>query len=216
MTLKKFVLGFGSVLLLALAVSLIIYFSTTMSMDQCVEYCKENSEVGNTTFANVTDTTYKHAYSFWIATDVDVDENEQQELFIFRKSFFGKIDFHRYKLYDKSIYGISGEDLGVVGYLQLFLKDDSGEKEPTATLFLFGSEMTDNSDHVGDPTHYTYTLETDDGSNTFEGHIAYDQSENGSAWMNRINGITETAGIKKVVSNFVFYDDEDNVVAKIE
>lgn len=214
MTLKKFVLGFGSVLLLALVVSLIIYFSTTMSMDQCIEYCKANSEVESTTFANVTDSDYKHTYSFWIATDVD--ENEQQELFIFRKSFFGKLDLNRYKLFEKSTCNSTEDNQGLVGSLQLFLRDDSGEKEPTATLFLFGSGATDNPDHIGEPTHYTYTLETDDGANTYEGRIKYSISENGVKWLKRINGITETAGIKKVVSNFVFYDDEDNVVAKIE
>lgn len=187
---------------LVFSVIFVYYFSTTMSVQDCKEYCVENTERSSTNFSRIGDGRYKEDYAYFIAADGD--SSKPQEIFVFKKKFLGFITFDRYEFVmssTQSNYNTEGENN--FGSIQFFTRNDSGEKETGATLLFFGA----NKD--SDITEYEYTLTVREGSNVYRGNVV----RNEFVWYVKFYDLGNVdENNKKMVSEVKFYDSKGNLV----
>lgn len=111
---------------------LFVYFlSTTYSAVNCNVYCIENTVREATSFSRISDD--KHfRYAYWVAQDGN--EQEPQELFVFReKSFWPFTRTNRWTP------DVSSQVIPIVGSLYFTTYNDDGTPETTNTLVLFSS-----------------------------------------------------------------------------
>lgn len=187
---------------IVLTVITIYYFSTTMSVQECAQYCLKNTERNATYFSRFGDGRYAEDYAYFVAADGD--SSQPQEIFIFKKSFFGFIDLDRYTFVMSNIQNNnSADEENKFGSVQFFTRDDNGEKETGATLIFFGSKKD------SDITEYEYTLTVKEGSNVYRGTVL----KNEYIWFVKfydLGNIDENH--KKEISQVKFYDSKDNLV----
>ncbi len=180
----------------------IYYFFNTMSIQECKEYCLKNTERNATYFSRLGDGRYVEDYAYFVAADGD--SSQPQEIFVFKKRFFGFIDLDRYTFVisnTQSNYNTDGENK--FGSIQFFTRDDTGEKETGATLIFFGA----NRD--SDITEYEYTLTVKEGSNVYRGTVV----RNEYIWFVKFYDLGNTdENYKKMVSEVKFYDSNGNLV----
>lgn len=179
---------------------LVYYFSTTMSVQGCIDYCLENTLRNATDFDRLGDGRYLEDYAYFIATDGD--SSKPQEVFVFKKKFFGSISaFDRYEFVTSSTpSGREGEDK--FGSIQFFTVNDDGEEEKDATLLFFGATKD------SDITEYEYTLTTREGSNVYRGNVV----KGTTFWFVKFFGLRNDEDYKKVVSDVKFYDRNGDLV----
>ncbi len=193
-----------SVLSVAIAFSafLAYYFLTTLSVEGCMEYCKENTERAATSFSRIGDGRYAEDYAYFIAADGD--SSKPQEIFVFKKNHFGPIAFDRYEFVMSSTQS-SGTPEGdnQFGSIQFFTRNDKGEKETGSTLLFFGA----NRD--SDISEYEYTLTVKEGSNVYRGSVVRDER----VWFVKfydLGNVDENS--KKMVTDVKFYDSNGHLV----
>lgn len=189
-----------SCVVVVFGIVLVYYFSTTMSVQGCIDYCLENTSRNATEFDRLGDGRYVEDYAYFIATDGD--SSKPQEVFVFRKKFFGLISaFDRYKfVMSNTPSGREGEDK--FGSIQFFTVNDDGKKEPDSTLLFFGATKD------SDITEYEYTLTTREGPNVYRGNVV----KGTTFWFVMFNGLRNDEDYKKVVSDVKFYDRNGDLV----
>lgn len=178
------------------------YWFTTKSYNDCLEYCKQNSERKAEKFEVIKDGNYLKDYIY--LTAADGDSSKAQEMFIFKETYFGFINLKRYKFVMSSTESTGGTtNTNKFGAVQFFATNDKGEKDTSPTLVFFGS--TRDSDICA----YEYTLTVREGSNVYKGYI-----RNGnSTWFLKFYGMENTDEVtKRIVSDVKFYDSEGNLV----
>lgn len=186
---------------LILAVMFAYYFFTTMSAQECKEYCLKNTERNATNFVRFGDGRYAEDYAYFVAADGD--SSKAQEIFVFKRTFLGPITLDRYKFVMSSTQsGREGENK--FGSLQFFTRNDKGEKETEATLLFFGASRD------SDIATYEYTLTVREGSNVYSGIIP---SRENPVWIVKFYGLGNTDyNDKKEISDVKFYDSNGNLV----
>ncbi len=186
----------------AFFINSVYYFSVTNSVQECINYCIENSERGATSFSRIGDGRYIEDYAYFIAADGD--STKPQEIFVFKKRFFGFMALDRYEFVMSSTQGGHiGEGENDFGSIQFFTKNNKGEKETGSTLLFFGA-IKDS-----DITGYEYTLTVREGSNVYSGNVVKEES----VWFVKfcdLGNVSENS--KKLVSEVKFYDSEGNIV----
>lgn len=174
------------------------YYFTTMSPDDCKEFCIENTQRNATDFVLFSDGRYIESYIYYVAADGD--SSKAQELFIFKRKYFGPIARYEF-IMSSTQSGREGEEK--FGSVQFFTRNDKGEKETGATLLFFGAERD------SDITTYEYTLTVREGSNVYSGNV---QKYN-SIWYVKFYGLGNTdENYKKVITDVKFYDSKGNLV----
>lgn len=198
----KCILGTSLSFLIVFSIIFAYYFYTTMSLQECIEYCEENTERFSTNFSRIGDGRYKEDYAYFIAADGD--SSKPQEIFVFKRKFLGFITLDRYEFVmssTQSNYNTGGEN--EFGSIQFFTRNDDGEKETGATLIFFGA----NKD--SDITEYEYTLTVREGSNVYRGNVV----KNEFVWFVKFYGLGNVdENNKKIISEVKFYDSNDNLV----
>lgn len=183
------------------SIILAYYFSTTLSIQECQEYCLKNTERNATYFSRVGDGRYIEDYAYFVAADGD--STKPQEIFIFKKKFFGCIHLDRYEFIVSSTQGNIVENKNKFGSIQFFTRNDKGEKETGATLLFFGA----NKD--SDITEYEYTLTVREGANVYRGTVV----RNEYIWFLKFYDLGNVdEDTKKMVSEVKFYDSKGNLV----
>ena len=189
-----------SCVVVVFGIVLVYYFSTTMSVQGCIDYCLENTSRNATEFDRLGDGRYVEDYAYFIATDGD--SSKPQEVFVFKRKFFGSISaFDRYEFVTSSTpSGKEGEDK--FGAIQFFTVNDDGEEEKDATLLFFGATKD------SDITEYEYTLTVREGSSVYRGTV----HKSDSFWFVMFNGLRSDEDYKKVISDVKFYDRNGDLV----
>lgn len=203
---KRFIWLFVVPIIIIFSILSIYYFVTTMSPNQCIDYCLKHTERNAEKFTRVNDGSYKDGYSYYIAADGDSDK--QQEVFIFKKKSLGLSILDRYVYIMSSTESNSNiyDENRSFGAVQFFKKNDRGEKESGATLLFYGA-CKDSS-----IVSYEYTLTVREGSNVYKGYAIVKAD---GVWFIKFSNLVdydETS--KKLVSDFKFYDSDGNLVAK--
>lgn len=181
----------------------IYYFASTMSASACIDYCIKNSTRHATKFEPFSDDRYAHDYVYWVA--IDGDQDDHQEIFIFKDSDFGFFYFKRYRFVTSNNYCDGIHDK--VGCIEYFARNDEGYKENKSTLVFYGSFAD------ADIARYEYTLTVREGSNTYSGDIRY---KPGGAWVVKFFDICNYDDKqKKVISEIKFFDSENNLVCTL-
>lgn len=191
-----------STVLTVFCVILACYFFTTLSAEECIEYCLENTNRSATNFTRIGDGRYVEDYAYYIA--VDGDSSKPQEVFVFKKKFLGFIHFDRYKFVMSSTQSKNNaKDENKFGSIQFFTRNDNGEKETESTLIFFGTQKD------SDITEYEYKLTVREGSNIYRGNV----SKGESVWFVKFYGLCNTdENYKKLVSEVKFYDSNGDLV----
>lgn len=178
------------------------YWFTTKSYDECLEYCRQNSERKAEKFGLIKDGNYLKKYIY--LTAADGDSSKAQEIFVFKETYFGLINLKRYKFVMSSTESTGGTtNTNKFGAIQFFATNDEGEKDASPTLVFFGSTRD------SDICTYEYTLTVREGSNVYKGYI-----RNGdSTWFLKFYGMENTDEVtKRIVSDVKFYDSEGRLV----
>ena len=131
-----------AVAVLVTAIVFISYYSTTMSMEQCQEFCFMNTKRMCSSFAVEEDGRYKEDYTYWIASYGE--DTKPQEAFVFKKKNLGALDLNRYIFITSSVLSRRYEKYSEVGSLLFYPKNDNGRIEPKATIIFYGA----NSDGI--------------------------------------------------------------------
>lgn len=174
------------------------YYFTTMSPDECKEYCIENTQRNATDFVVFSDGRYIESYIYYVAADGD--SSKAQELFIFKRKYFGPLARYEF-IMSSTQSGREGEEK--FGSVQFFTINDDGEKDTDSTLLFFGSKKD------SDISTYEYTLTVKEGSNVYSGNV----QNYHSIWYVRFCGLNNTdEDYKKVISDVKFYDSKGNLV----
>lgn len=174
------------------------YYFTTMSPDDCKEFCIENTQRNATDFVVLSDGRYIESYIYYVAADGD--SSKAQELFIFKRKYFGTIARYEF-IMSSTQSGREGEEK--FGSVQFFTKNDKGEKETDSTLLFFGTKKD------SDIATYEYTLTVKEGSNVYSGNV----QNHHSIWYVKFCGLNNTDdNYKKVISDVKFYDSDGNLV----
>lgn len=179
------------------------YFATTMSVDQCREYCMQNSRRYATHFARLGD---DNNYAYFIAADGD--EEMAQEAFIFKKKNLGSIAaFDRYRFIASTHNEIESRKEGDTEYgvIHFFQTNDRGKKEPDSTLIFFGAKASSKI------ASYEYTLTVREGSSVFRGNVVGQGPDFWFVTFHGVNNSEETR--KRVISDVKFYDAKGNLIA---
>ncbi len=200
---KKNVFVFGlviiSVLVVAVGINFGVYMFSTMSAQNCVEYCVENFKRGATQFSCLGDGRYTYDYNYWIA--VDGNEDEGQEAFVFKKVRSGIFDLNRYKFVVGSNQGSTTDSR--YGSLEFFTRNDKGEKETKPSLIYFGS-LSD-----ADVFYCEYKLTVSDGNSVLNRKVI----RNDNVWIVKFfdtdNSSEET---KKIISDVKFYNSNKEAI----
>ena len=197
----------ASVCLAVLAVSVIfaVYFSTTLSAQQCQAYCLANTQRNATVFGVLKDGRYAEKdYIYRIA--VNGDAGKAQEIFVFRQKPLGILNFNRYEFVTSSTALDSSANTAGVGCIRFITRNDKNEREKGYTLLYYG--VRDESDIA----QYEYTLTTREGSNVYRGNVSkadgfwYVKFYNVGAF--DLNEVT-----KAQISDVHFLDSNGNTVA---
>lgn len=178
------------------------YLCTTLSASACIDYCIENTSRGATEFSCFGDGRYAADYKYFVA--VDGDTSKPQEIFVFKRKFFGPIAFNRYSnVIMHSSQNYSTNDTNKFGALEFVAENDEGEKENGSTLIFFGANK---DSHI---TEYEYTLTVREGSNVYKGRVV-----NGDRiWFVKFFDLGDfDENTKKIVSDVKFYDEDGNFV----
>lgn len=189
-------------IILAFSINLIYYFSTTLSVQDCRNYCLENTERNSTYFSRIGDGRYVEDYAYFIAANGDPDK--PQEIFIFKKKFWGSFSFDRYEFIMSSTQSDKNEeDETEFGSIHFFTRNDAGEKETGATLLFFGANMG------SDITEYEYTLKVGEKSNIYKKSVTRGEF----VWFIKFYDLGNAdKNNKKTVSDIKFYDSKGNLV----
>lgn len=190
-----------SVLAVAVVFSLIFayYYFTTMSYQDCIDYCVEHTGRSATKFSRIGDGRYAEDYAYLVAADGD--SSKAQEIFIFKKKHLGFIKLDRYKFIMSST--ADSQEAKKFGAVQFFTNNDSGEKETQATLLCWGASQ--DSDII----RYEYTLTVREGSNIYSGYVM----RSSDIWFVKFYGLNNADdNYKKVISDIKFYDSNDNLI----
>lgn len=190
------------IILVVVAGTFTWYFSTTISANDCFQYCIDNTEREATEFQAIADPRYSESYVYWVAGNGN--STKPQEIFIFREKFLGPFDFfNRYEYIASSVQSnLSAENTGV-GSIQFFTYNDDNEKENEATLLLYGAR------NDLDVFWYECTVSVSGKEETFEGKVLLRDN----IWMLRIfdlGNINESE--KREVVNLKLYDDDKNLL----
>lgn len=187
---------------LVLAADFTLYIASTLSAEDCIEYCKERTRRGASEFVPMGDGRYALDYVYWIAADGD--SSKPQEIFAFKKKHVWPFRLERYKFEASSVEDFSAEGSTEAGSLQFFTIDDKGKKESASTLLFFGS-LADSA-----ITSYEYTLSVREGSAVYRGNVLNNSS---GVWLVKFFGLENVSeATKKVVSDVKFYDAQGNLV----
>lgn len=178
-----------------------VHFLSTMSPDDCIDYCIEHSERGATTFQAFADDRYLWRQVYWVATDGDA--SKPQEVFIFRLKPFLSKDLNRYQYVAGSVGSTKEEQKIPVGSMQFFSRKDDGEKESSPTLLLYGSNKE------SDIFYCEYTIESDDKTEIKKEKVR-GKNYSSDAWIHIINNLE--SGTK--ISDIKFYDTDGNLLYK--
>lgn len=177
------------------------YFFTTLSIQECKEYCLKNTERNATYFSRFGDGRYIEDYAYFVAADGD--STKPQEIFVFKRKFLGCIPFDRYEFIVSSTQGNIVESKNKFGSIQFFTRNNKDEKETGATLLFFGA----NKD--SDITEYEYTLTVREGANVYRGTIV----RNEYIWFLKFYDLGNVdENTKKMVSEVKFYDSKGDLV----
>lgn len=188
--------------ILAFSINLVYYFSTTLSVRDCRNYCMENTERNSTYFSRIGDGRYVEDYSYFVAADGDSDK--PQEVFIFKKKFWGSFNFDRYEFIMSSTQSDkTTEDETEFGSIHFFTRNDAGEKETGATLLFFGANKGT------DIAECEYTLTVGGNSNVYRETV----TRNEFVWFVKFYDLGNAdENNKKIVSDIKFYDTKGNIV----
>jgi len=204
-----FVVSVVSALVLIFASMTVYFFATTMSVDECIEYCKEHSLRSAETFTRYGDGRYAADYAYWVAEDGDT--TKPQELFVFkRKLLLGSISaFDRYYFVvssvDESLKTDTVDTNNRVGSLQFTTRNDKGVKEQTSTLLFFAS----NINYESRVMRYECKMETNDGVETLTGNVP---SYGNDSWLLNFKDIGTNNEITKKVIEVKFFDENGALV----
>lgn len=135
------------------------YFLSTMSPKQCLNYCTENSIRNSKEFMRIDTEDYIQNYSYWIAKDKN--PSKPQEMFIFKKFYWGPFHLDRYRLILRTTND-KNESPSPIGSVQFFPKKDNGEQESGSTLIFYGSSADSNI------CSYNYILKTSSGEKLYK------------------------------------------------
>lgn len=193
-------------IILAFAISFASYYFTTMSYDDCVEYCQSNSARYATKFSVFKDGRYNEDYIYLIAADGE--STSEQEIFVFKMKHSWPWRLDRYKFVLSSVENnndlVSQTGAKQFGALQFFTRNDDGEKATDSTLIFFGASAD------SDIRSYKYTLTVREGSNVYSGNIGRYEDD---SWLIKFYGCSDTDDdYKKVISDVKFYDSKGKLV----
>ncbi len=202
---KIFKIGIITILLVATVILIIFahFFLTTLSVQDCIDYCLENTKRNATNFVRLGDGRYVADYAYFIAADGD--SSKPQEVFVFKEKFLGSITaFDRYEFVMSSTQSDNEtEKENKFGSIQFFPRDDNGEKSTRSTLIFFGARKD------SDITEYEYTLTVREGSNVYRGRVG----KVPKVWYIKFFDLCDTDyNSKKVISDVKFFDSEGNLV----
>lgn len=198
---RKILIAIPAVIIAGTLISLLVYFLSTMSSADCMNYCKEHTERNATKFVRIGDGRYVDDYAYWIASDGD--SKKAQEVFVFKKKSLGILHFDRYEFVMDSTRDVQPEDAEKVGSIQFFTRNDSEEKETGSTLLFFGAAS--DSDIV----RYEYTLTVKEGSNVYNGNVVFGDG----VWFVKffdLGNVDENR--KKLISKVKFFDSKNKLI----
>lgn len=194
---KKLFAVLTAVIILSITV-ISIHFLTTKSVEQCFEYCTENSRRSATQFLRIGDGRYVHDYSYLIAADGDASMG--QEIFVFRKtSLFSAFGLDRYRLVISSAQGSETSEKSV-GSLLFQTRNDKGKKDDGYTLLFYCSSAGN------DIVEYEYVLEENGKEKSESGGVKYGND----AWLVVFTDIGENKKLKEIC----FYDKNHNLICE--
>lgn len=211
-----------AVAVLTTAVVFISYYSTTMSPEQCRNYCSQNSKKLCSEFAVSEDNRYNKSYTYWIAAAGD--NTRSQEIFVFRKKPLGLLDLGRYQFFTSSVMAKSYEKYSEVGSLLFNPKKDNGGTEYKQTLIFYGA----NSDGIDSDTdrkieYCVYTQEDQNGESEkklevtqCKNYIAIpDDEKKPGAWIVKFDDIGYGNEDRKI-KNIKFYNKSGELIQEYE
>lgn len=196
----KFILITVLSVVLVLSAIFVYFFASTMSVDGCIKYCRENSDRGATNFEIIMDGRYINDYAYFIAADGE--SSKSQEIFVFRRKYLGSVFRYKFVMSNtQSSYGMTGEN--EIGSIQFLTNNDKGEEEPDSTLLFFGA-IKDS-----DILEYEYSLTVREGTNVYRGTVKRFED----VWFLKFCGLRDTnEPYKKIVSDVKFYDSKGDLV----
>lgn len=175
-----------------------IHFLTTKSVEQCFEYCRDNSRRSATEFMWIGDGRYVKDYVYLIASNGGASAG--QEIFVFKRTpLFSVYAFNRYRPVISSAQGSETSEKSV-GSLLFQTRNDKGKKDDKLTL-LFYSASSDN-----DIVEYEYTLEESGNEKHKSGAVRYGND----AWLVTFTDIGESKKLKEIR----FYDKNRNLICE--
>ncbi len=185
-----------------IAITLVWYFSTTLSAQDCIQYCIDNSKRGAVVFEPVSDPRFSKQYVYWVAGDGD--SSNSQEIFIFKQKFWGAVaSFNRYEYVASSTQSELALENNDVGSIQFFSVNDENEKENEPTVLFYGSK----SDL--DVFWFKCTLLVSEKEEYYEGKVLLGNK----TWMLRLFDLGNTSGeLKREILKLEFYDEEKNLL----
>ena len=184
------------------------YFLSTMSPNQCYNYCTKNSIRDSNDFMRIDTDDYTQNYSYYIAKNQN--SSKPQEMFIFKKFYWGPFHFDRYRLIlrttsDNNNYNNS---LSSVGSVQFSPRKDNGEKESGSTIIFFGSSADSNM------RSYEYTLKTNNEEKLFKENM----TSICGVWFIRFSDLNNDVDekSKKELMKVDFLDETGNIIYTYE
>lgn len=198
----KFMMFIVCSVVIIFSIMFMYYLFTTYSPQGCKDYCAEHSERNATQFTRIGDGRYIKDYAYFIAADGDSDK--PQEIFIFKRKFFGLITLDRYEFIVSSVQLSYSDDTKTkFGSIQFFTENDKGEKESSSTLIFFGATKDSSI------KKYDYTLTVREGSNVYSGNVV----DTGGIWFIKFFNINEADEYsKKIVSDVNFYNINGDLI----
>lgn len=204
-TLIKSLLIFTILSCLILISTISWYLLSTMSPNQCYNYCIENSIRESNDFMRIDTDDYTQNYSFYIAKNQNLSKS--QEMFIFKKFYWGPFHFDRYRLILQTTSN-DNNSFQPIGSVQFFPRKDNGEKESGSTIIFFGS----SSD--SDIRSYEYTLKTNNEEKLFEENMTSICGVWFIRFSNLNNDVDEKS--KKELMKVDFLDETGNIIYTYE
>lgn len=177
------------------------YFLSTMSPNQCFNYCTENSIRHSNDFMRIDTDDYAQNYSYYIAKDKN--PSKPQEMFIFKKFYWGPFHFDRYRLILRTTSD-NNTSLSPVGSVQFFPIKDNGEKESGSTIIFFGSSADSNI------RSYKYILKIGNEEKVFEENM----TSICGVWFIRFSDLNNDVDekSKKELMKVDFLDETENII----
>lgn len=199
-TRKKVLIACLSILaavVLAVGATFIVYFSTTLSAEDCIEYCREHSGRSANEFMVVGDGRYTYDYLYYVA--INGDESKSQEVFVFKNKPLGKSDAFNRRVFVADNAGVGNSKVGV---LQFHTREDDGKKDTAATLLLFAS----NASGV---TYYETTFVKYGVEQTSKKEVVYTAD---GGWLSVITDLGYKEGVTTTIKKVDFYNAKGELV----